>query len=811
MPKTPSTLALRQTMLAPSHPLTNLPDYSKNNNRQQQQQSITVLTKSPCYTSNAVLWSAFTNHKINHCQDKEELLARLEAETTEFIILDDEHSQARLLDNIKRLQPSVRFIFLLEEKCPEKLIRLLNRGHQFEQLPYHGEAGTLTSKLMGIIFPRKEPRLTIESATLYYETHENHTKHWRNNLIDISNNGLSWRIKQDTHSHYFLPESTIHNLRIEKNNRIIFSAPQAVIKHLSNYVAKGAIGHYKVGAQLINPTKDTSHDKTKLFDSPLTVSALLKQALSKADIQLNLIEQPNTYYQGTWKNNSKDLLTLTGTWPDEWQIGTILCCTFELNNWDCEFHSVITAKSSRQDITLQMPTNIKCVQRPSLLRQQPQQPSTIQIQISIPYSNAAINIRPLEISIEGLSFQTDLITTPLPCGTLLNLILFFGTHHRAMSCNALVRSSCIQRKNGLQINRYDLEFQNLSQQQLLNNILINEKYDKVHNGQGMKLDKLWGFFHDSNFIYPKKEESMVDVIGDVKETFSKLIQAKNSPILKTIISNSEDSSIETHTSLLHAYSDTWYIQHLASTGVKNGNKLSVRDTYLGTIDTLINTDNAQWLRAYFQPQKKTPDTAVGIFARRTQDKNISTISNYAYLSSPCSHIGHHHHFLTIREAGNSDFQYIEKYFINNDILIEFRAEDGYLDELHLESMQKEYQSNNLHRRREVVIAEHNGTVCGFALLEFSSFGLNLSEVTNSCTIHTWDQEALAVTALASHARNRYRQQGHPFCIIMVKPKYAPLLTPLGFNYSRDYTCWTLHRNLFPEYADYIERLFNRKA
>jgi len=290
-----------------------------------------------------------------------------------------------------------------------------------------------------------------------------------------------------------------------------------------------------------------------------------------------------------------------------------------------------------------------------------------------------------------------------------------------------------------------------------------------------------------------------------------LLQDRESPIMRTVVVNSPESPVEAHVSLLRIYTETWIMQHLASIGMRNRNRNAVRDAYLGTVGVLNQLKDIRWMRAYFQPTKSFPDRIAGVFARRIGNRDLSNLNTYAYLSAPTHRFDIGELPLPVRPATAEDLHLIESHFVSRDSRLEFMAEDGTADEMELASIGREYGRYRLHRRRRFFVAERNGNVCGAASMEFSSFGLNLSEVTNRCSIHVWDEEPRALIALAEQARSVYRDLGHPFCVVLTRPQFAPLLIRRGFNYSRDYACWTLRRDLFPEYADYIEKIFSTAA
>jgi len=96
---------------------------------------------------------------------------------------------------------------------------------------------------------------------------------------------------------------------------------------------------------------------------------------------------------------------------------------------------------------------------------------------------------------------------------------------------------------------------------------------------------------------------------------------------------------------------------------------------------------------------------------------------------------------------------------------------------------------------------------GFALLEISAAGLNLSELTNAFRVFTFDQaDASAKQALLQSARRRYGEIGRTSCIALAPPDESPDFESLGFESSKRYTCWTWHRSLYQRFCDHILKL-----
>jgi hypothetical protein len=104
---------------------------------------------------------------------------------------------------------------------------------------------------------------------------------------------------------------------------------------------------------------------------------------------------------------------------------------------------------------------------------------------------------------------------------------------------------------------------------------------------------------------------------------------------------------------------------------------------------------------------------------------------------------------------------------------------------------------------------------GYAVCEYSSFGVNLSELLNSFKIIiTADNDSSTdsiVKDLCTSAEDFYRSRNHPAAILLCDKTYK-VPEDSGFEYKKDYYCWNLisrHAHLFQTYFE--ELLQNRRS
>ncbi len=98
---------------------------------------------------------------------------------------------------------------------------------------------------------------------------------------------------------------------------------------------------------------------------------------------------------------------------------------------------------------------------------------------------------------------------------------------------------------------------------------------------------------------------------------------------------------------------------------------------------------------------------------------------------------------------------------------------------------------------------------GFTLMEFSSMGLNLSDLTSSLTLNCPEGDTEALVALALAAARRYEAVGRQRVICLADEWQVEALGQLGFVRKKDYTCVTWPRRFYRRFHQHAQRKFVR--
>jgi hypothetical protein len=320
----------------------------------------------------------------------------------------------------------------------------------------------------------------------------------------------------------------------------------------------------------------------------------------------------------------------------------------------------------------------------------------------------------------------------------------------------------------------------------------------------LTFDEVWEVLFRAGFLYPEKMAKLQPMMAQVRQTFDLLLN-DNDTLLRTLVIRCK-GVLCGHISMLRAFRQTWMVQHLAAcresaAGLATGRKLTLAVTQVAE-----RSPEMQWAKIFFRSNNKWPARVFGDFAATVYDPDTSDLRTYNYLTAPAD-VARPRSSNT-RNAGPRDFAIIESYFIERGRRLAVEADDLTHDHLTLAGLSAEYSRLALERRREVIVGERHGRVIGFALLEVSAAGLNLSELTNAFSVHMIELDPEVTEALIEAARTRYSELGRTSVIALAEDEGVSALEQAGFTCIKQYCCWCFHRSIIPQFHRYLLRIFH---
>jgi hypothetical protein len=330
---------------------------------------------------------------------------------------------------------------------------------------------------------------------------------------------------------------------------------------------------------------------------------------------------------------------------------------------------------------------------------------------------------------------------------------------------------------------------------------VEVSLDEFQEGRGTPVSELWDFLLKSRFIYPEKLAAL-----DVEQalgTWAALLRAP-AHLARTFVSR-QNGAIVAHACAVRVFTKTWMLQHLAALpgafGRPRGQALSVH-----VVQRLSTDTDADWFKIWYRPANRYPVRVFGSFAERVAAPGVSELQTYDYLvgSTEAGSVPPASRDIHVRAAERADCDRIFAHLPEQGHAGGRDADDLTASRLVLQDLGSRYAALGLERRREVLVAERGGELVGFALLEISSIGLNLSELTSAVRVWSLSPRPDAKQALITTARRRYAALGRRSCIVLAEAGDRELYEQLGFCCPKQYTCWTLHRSRFAEFCRHLQ-------
>jgi hypothetical protein len=322
----------------------------------------------------------------------------------------------------------------------------------------------------------------------------------------------------------------------------------------------------------------------------------------------------------------------------------------------------------------------------------------------------------------------------------------------------------------------------------------------------LTFDTVWGFLRSTGFIYPEKEAKLASVMPLVRKTFEAQL-ARPNRLSKSLVFR-RDEDVVAHISGVRAYKNTYFIQHLGAAKRRENNAQIGRMLVLGMCQYWDLFPDLEWLNVNFRPNNSWPQKVFGTFAARIESPQ-SKVRTYSYMTAPTSRPGIAVAApVVVTQATEEVMPEVEAHLLATLGALEFQAFDLSRRNIHMGELGSEYREQGLARSREVWAAHDSDGLAGYALLEISSVGLNLSELLSSFRVFMIRRSDVAKLALIERARQRYAEVGRPVAVALLPREDEADFTRLGFEKTKEYTRWIWHRSLLRKFFEHVERVMS---
>jgi hypothetical protein len=721
--------------------------------------------------------------ETRHAAAEAELAALLGGWSPEVVVC---LYRPELAERMRAHVPGARFIHC-DPLLPAGVIEAVWQGHE---VAWAERSEELQRKVMELVRPqRSSPRRPAPSGCVVS---------WQGaarsfELIDLSNDGFAFSVGSGDDLEALVPGTALEALVMRRDGVVAVEGVRAEVRRI-----EARRDDYRVGCELRAPARPRALRERVIADRA-QCAGLLHSALRVGALALDCGRSDGIVdrVEGTVDLANGELALQGPANPP--QRFDIVDGHFELAGSSYRFRAAVTQSLP---LRIRLPVTIVETQQRSAVRCRPA--AALEVQVWSPLSDAPMR-RPLfDLATSGLSFDVDPESDLVPPGLrLYRLELVVGGERLRLSGRVrnLVRVPGGYRC-GVALDPLDD-----GAHRGVTDAIVRERFPMLEDARAVDFDELWSFFRDTGFVDPVKEAILAPVLSQVRTTFAAL-RSQSSRVARSIIVR-EEGQIVGHVAGLRAYRRTWMLHHLAAVAGKQAGGLVSQ----AVMEYLVHDAEFEHVRMWFLAGSRFPVRAFGGFARKVADPQLSDLRRWNHFVVPVERrfdsqpLG-----FTVREAEDAELALVERHLLSRERPLLVRAEDLTRGGLRLDEIDALFRSEGLQRLRRILVARREGVVLGFALLELSSCGLNLSDATSSFRLFVLPdgepERGPLLRALLDAVLPLYAQTGRRFARCLLPPPEADDYRALAIDVDEaESLCWTFHRTQFRPFSEHMRRLF----
>ncbi len=411
-----------------------------------------------------------------------------------------------------------------------------------------------------------------------------------------------------------------------------------------------------------------------------------------------------------------------------------------------------------------------------------------------------------DISTSGFSLYEQPGESSLVAGMVIpGLTISFGGALK-MKCKAQVIYRSDEADNGF---RYGLAIldMDIDSYSLLAHLLVSSKDPYAQISNRVDMNRLWEFFFDTGFVYPKKYGQIQSKKDTLRETYRKLYE--ECPEISRHFIYQKGGRIYSHISMVRAYERAWLIQHQAA------RPLGGRSAGLAVLKHIIYylkdmhrfpSLKMGYMMVYFRPENKFPDRVFGGFARYQNDPRICSMDLFCYLPyTTQSLVTDVPQGWSVKESSAADLRTLSRFYSTHSggLLMDALAlgQKGLVKE----SLGEVYDRLGFCRKWRIYSLKHGEELKAVLILNQSDLGVNLSELLNSIKVLVtsptnlpWNILSMAIGKLIG----TYRMEKVP---IMFYP--TEYVRANSIPYEKQYQLWIYNARHVDLFMEYVQRKF----
>jgi hypothetical protein len=437
------------------------------------------------------------------------------------------------------------------------------------------------------------------------------------------------------------------------------------------------------------------------------------------------------------------------------------------------------------------------------------------IRFEHPFTHQTVWLKIEEMSGSGFSVTECIESATLLPGMILPQVSVEFAHGIRVDCRAQVMtrnlvsasswsaSSSTVARCGIAI--LDME---TSDQTLIASILHQATDRNSYVSNPVDMDKLWRFFFETGFIYPKKYRSVFQNMEKFRETYRKLYLA--SPDIARHFVYQERGEILGHISMIRFFESTWLFHHHASVGARKAG-LVVLDQIGRYVNDVYNmhSSHMQYVLCYFRPENRFPNRVFGGYARHLANPKLCSLDDFAHIllrKSECSRPLPAS--MTLEPSTASDLFELEDYYSyvgGGLMLTAFALNPASASVVPIKEI---YEKSGMKRDRYLFSLKEGRNLKAIFMVNISDFGLNMSNLTNCVTAFVLDRDNLDLEDFQAACHRTIQVYAEDEIPVLVYPvSYAE---QVALKNDKVYRLWSFNTQHTDHYLDFVSRLVGGK-
>ncbi len=431
------------------------------------------------------------------------------------------------------------------------------------------------------------------------------------------------------------------------------------------------------------------------------------------------------------------------------------------------------------------------------------------------FSDVVLSGQVVDISTSGLSILIEKTNLPVLRGMMLNDLILqlnkkdvFKTQFKVLRVQEANQGDGTTFRIGGQFMSMNVELLKCLSKTIQASIDQN-----LVDANSQDYEHLWEFFFQTGFIYTKKRKQIQELAPKLFKTYSKLLEKENGLVKKILYK--EQDEIKGHLSAIRYFDKSWLVQHLNALRTSN-NKLGAQ-LVLQAVVAFLRDERSnrmidiKYCLAFYRPDNIYSNMVFSHVKKLINDPKICNYSDlqFCLLKDEEEITPFSPPEVDVRIGTREDFENLETLLISQNYYDLIRTENLSAETIANLRISEEYAALDLYRYRRVLVAtDKSSNLKAYAVCNYSSPGLNLSELTNSFRIFYDKPEAKEnlklAGALTSSVLDSYQKTEMPSPVLLVEPGQ---IVPFQFSVSKVYRYWFLDAAHLKKFKEATEEIY----